>query len=73
MIAIKGMEMPKICKGCAFYYLDTRDNPWCGIRDRDLNEWYIFHQKPDWCPLVELPDTPRNPEDAYREDFGKEI
>ena len=64
-VIIKGMDMPKNCCDCVF-----EEKGWCcavdGIRRVESID------RPDWCPLEEAEPVHRNPEDAYREDFGKE-
>lgn len=37
-----------------------------------MNEGNLSAIFPDWCPLEEAEPIHRNPEDTYREDFGKE-
>jgi len=50
-VLVKGMEMPKCCSMCNF------NNQWgyclaygCGTERGCPN-----HDKPDWCPLIEVP------------------
>lgn len=71
MIAIKNMTMPENCFSCPCLNIAA-----CRCRavvgaSKEIEPMDLF-KKPEWCPLADLPDTPRNPEDAYREDFGKE-
>ena len=51
-ILIKGMEMPQNCDKCRFQsafklYCDAMPYNFCGNTD-DI-------ERPDWCPLVEIP------------------
>lgn len=51
-ILIKGMEMPQNCDKCRFQsalrlYCDAMPYNFCGNTD-DI-------ERPDWCPLIELP------------------
>ena len=51
-ILIRGMEMPKNCDKCRFQsalrlYCDAMPYNFCGNTD-DI-------ERPDWCPLVEIP------------------
>lgn len=68
MIAIKGLEMPRSCDVCPFIVHGIGDSFICRAADRSI--YVITNGRQDWCPLIEIPDSPRNPEDAYREDFG---
>ena len=52
-VLIKGMEMPKSCESCPCYY--ETEGAWrneCEVLQR---EHYITDERPDWCPLVEIP------------------
>lgn len=52
-VLIKGMEMPKNCDSCPCYY--ETEGAWrneCEVLQR---EHYITDERPDWCPLVEIP------------------
>lgn len=53
-VLIKGMEMPTNCCACPCAY----DNQ-CAATYKypTFDEWY--EQKPDWCPLVPVPDHGR--------------
>ena len=51
-ILVKGMEMPQNCDKCRFQsafklYCDAMPDNFCGNTD-DI-------ERPDWCPLVEIP------------------
>lgn len=77
LVAIKGMEMPSSCAECRFTEHGNIDEftIWCGLTNARLGNWGNFRttwhkERRKSCPLVEIPDSPRNPEDAYREDFG---
>ena len=81
-VIIKGMDMPDNCRECP---LRVMGNDECIITKKTYN-WGL-NDRPKDCPLEEAPDIAivvakqtgyptivvhRNPEDAYREDFGKE-
>lgn len=47
------MEMPKRCLDCQ---LMGREKMYCQLRPRkDLNVIRVVNEKPDWCPLKEVP------------------
>ena len=51
-VLINGMKMPDNCESCAFesgfgFCLAKSDN-FCGYTN--------YHKRPEWCPLVELPE-----------------
>ena len=50
------MDMPESCFGCNFMYCDEEsDTETCQAMEtaRDID---LIEDKPDWCPLRELPD-----------------
>lgn len=50
-VLIKGMDMPKRCEDCPFKeYKQGRCKAY-----RDLNTLCKTGDKPEWCPLVEMP------------------
>lgn len=55
-ILIRGMKMPKNCDECFFVGYGYPD--WCGLPfiqngDDEISDVSV---RPDWCPLVELPE-----------------
>lgn len=59
-VIVKGMEMPNACwscEGCDSCDGETKTEHWCALEQnaRDLDNVDIFNDKPDWCPLVEIP------------------
>lgn len=60
-ILIKGMDMPKCCTECSC----CRHDNWNGETAHQCNvslitfgaedENWIYDQRPNWCPLVEIP------------------
>ena len=66
-VIVKGMDMPKNCCDCDFEAY-PRGVHYCQLVMRAIESL----DRPDWCPLEEAEPIHRNPEDAYREDFGKE-
>lgn len=58
-ILIKGMEMPTRCGECPCAY-STEGAYWdtCqAVDDQNDIEQFWKSGRPDWCPLVEVPDT----------------
>lgn len=58
-ILIKGMEMPKNCQECDFCNeINFEGYLWfdyyCSVKDKSF-DWDDDDNKPDWCPLVEIP------------------
>ena len=57
-VYIKGMEMPKSCFECKL--LDYTDTYKCRVRFESLaREHGINISRPDWCPLIPVPDHGR--------------
>ena len=54
-ILIRGMEMPDRCSNC--WLMDGEDSWCCATRGRHLDPEYRYgiKDKPDFCPLAELP------------------
>lgn len=48
------MAMPECCTRCPFCH----DYMWCRAKDISFgeNDDWIFETRPNWCPLVEVPD-----------------
>lgn len=59
-VLVKGMKMPESCRECRFQdFGSTTGDTWCGVKDIVLAKNFEvigFDGKPDWCPLVALPD-----------------
>ena len=59
-IYIKGMEMPKDCRECKMLtYYSTSGCSMCDITGNALARNFkpiSFDGRPDWCPLVEIPE-----------------
>ena len=58
-LLIKGMKMPKDCRECLMQVYYSSGKTWCKPADRLLAEDYKpipFDGRPDWCPMVELPE-----------------
>lgn len=49
-ILIKGMEMPENCQNCRM-----NGGLFCYAMPREFAGYTDDDQRPDWCPLVELP------------------
>lgn len=59
-VLVKDMEMPKDCRECcmAEYHINT-GKTWCKPADGLLAVNFKpipFEGRPDWCPLVEVPN-----------------
>ena len=66
--AVLVMNMPESCFGCNFMYCDEEsDTETCQAMEtaRDID---LIEDRPDWCPLRELPE--RKPESERRECEG---
>ena len=58
-VLIKGMEMPKDCRECLMQVYYSSGKTWCKPADRLLADDYkpiIYDDRPDFCPLAELPE-----------------
>ena len=89
-LLIKGMEMPKTCDDCIL----AEQGSWLGAQEgwehfciADCDELRtVYHgEKPEWCPLVEVPthgrlidadellnDVRKNSESYFADDFAHE-
>ena len=60
-IYIKGMEMPKDCRECKMLtYYSTSGCSMCDISGNALARNFKpipFDGRPDWCPLIEIPES----------------
>lgn len=52
-ILIKGMEMPENCAVCC---CSNELYERCGVNDGMLYFANWYEARPDWCPLVEVPE-----------------
>ena len=59
-VIVKGMEMPTDCRKCILYeHQKYTGLPFCKAVDKRLADDYkprSYDERPDWCPLVELPE-----------------
>ena len=59
-IIVKNMQMPKDCRECRMMeYHERTGKTWCKPADGLLADTYrpiMYDGRPDWCPLVELPE-----------------
>lgn len=68
--AVLVMDMPKSCFGCNFMYCDEEnDTETCQATEteRDID---LIEDRPDWCPLRELPERETEMTDA--DDLGRD-
>ena len=55
--AILVMDMPDSCMGCNFLYCDAENNSdLCQAREKSRIVDLENEDKPDWCPLREMPE-----------------
>ena len=59
-VLIRGMKMPSECRKCFMMdYGTMTGETYCEVNGKTLAENYRpieFDGRPDWCPLVELPE-----------------
>ena len=59
-IIVKGMRMPKDCRECRLQnYSFTTGDTRCGVNGAVLARNFnaiMFDGRPEWCPLVEIPN-----------------
>ena len=72
--AILVIDMPTCCNECSLMFQDEYSY-WCPVKceenKTDLYDNYImFHRKPDWCPLKELPDKRYIIDNGYINDLA---
>lgn len=61
--AILVMDMPDSCMGCNFLYCDAESNSEsCQAREKALVIDFEKVDKPDWCPLREMPEKKKETE-----------
>ena len=62
-IIIKGMDMPKSCRECLMRVRCSDCvccNDYCVFEPEEAEGWHcdeVPQTRPNWCPLVELPNT----------------
>ena len=60
-VLIKGMELPKDCRECKMLtYYSTSGCSMCDISGNALARNFKpipFDGRPDWCPLIEIPES----------------
>jgi hypothetical protein len=55
--AILVMDMPSSCMGCNFLHCEIEENKeYCEAREIRKQVDLAKEEKPDWCPLRELPN-----------------
>lgn len=57
-LIIKGLDMPKSCAWCPLCYDYSENEYFCAGTDDalDLTQNDLRYERPDYCPLVELPE-----------------
>ena len=53
--AVLVMDMPETCFGCNFGYLGFDEEDTCQAYEKVRKIDFDTYEKPDWCPLLELP------------------
>lgn len=60
-ILIRGIQMPSECRKCfSMEYGTMTGETYCKVNGKTLAESYRpieFDGRPDWCPMVELPEN----------------
>jgi len=66
-VIVKGMEMPEKCPDCNF----ESEHGFCLAKSPDFCGYTDELVRPDWCPLVELPEKHGDliDRDALRKDY----
>ncbi len=57
-VIIKGLDMPKSCAWCPLCYDYSEHEYFCAGTDDalDITQKDLRYERPDYCPLVELPE-----------------
>lgn len=56
-VIVKGMDMPSFCEECPCCYLtEGAYSDKCQATGKSIEEFDYDKFKPDWCPLVEIPE-----------------
>ena len=65
------MDMPSSCMGCNFLHCEIEENKeYCEAREIRKQVDLAKKEKPDWCPLRELPEkNTKKYSDGYK--YGK--
>ena len=50
-VLVRGMKMPNDCPSCYLQY-----DGYCDVADKDVYDYCDEGKRPDWCPLIELPE-----------------
>ena len=54
-LLIKGMKMPQNCDECSFVKMESEFHGICTAIRNNVCYVYPDKEKPQWCPLVEVP------------------
>ena len=63
-VIIKGMKMPNHCLDCPLIVAIDYGMPICPFFNRTRKRISTEPKRPDWCPLIEIPDNNGSPVDA---------
>lgn len=69
------MDIPETCGNCACCQYDGQYDRYCGVNGEDLMNIDWNSEKPDWCPIKEMPSRKQVPGCFFMMDevYGKEI
>lgn len=71
------VDIPETCGDCACCQYDGQYNRYCGVNGEDLMNIDWNGEKPDWCPIKELPpkleeiNCPHSMSDYQRKGFSR--
>ena len=69
--AVWVMDMPETCFGCNFGYLGFDEEDTCQAYEKVRKIDSDTYEKPDWCPLRELPEKVNHPDYCDNGRFDK--
>ena len=58
-VIVKGMDMPRSCFDCGLMQFDEMGDEYCAYvygKGKHYLDNDVEKDRPDWCPLVELPE-----------------
>lgn len=69
------VDVPEACRDCACCQYDGQYDRYCGVNGEDLMNIDWNGEKPDWCPIKEMPSRKQVPGCFFMMDevYGKEI
>ena len=69
------VDVPEACRDCACCQYAGQYDRYCGVNGEDLMNIDWNGEKPDWCPIKEMPSRKQVPGCFFMMDevYGKEI